>query len=85
MYKAVRVRFYVDGTDCLTIELRKMNNRLAYVETLTIGQDFDILLIRVLDKIFRRNRIERLSLKTVEIGGKMAPGALSGMILRSVW
>ena len=84
MHKAVRVEFCIDGPDILRIELRDRDNKLFYVETLTIGQGFDIMLIRTLDKIFRKNRIDRLSLKSVEIRGEMAPNALSGMILQTV-
>ena len=63
---------------------------------LTVGQSFDILLIRTIDKILRKNTIERLSLKSVrgegpvrsrvyvEISGKMTSNALSGMILNAV-
>lgn len=51
---------------------------------LTVGQDLDIMLIRTIDKILFKNKIGRLSLKKVEISGKMDPHALSGMILGSV-
>lgn len=84
MHKAVRIEFCIDSPDILKIELRNGNNKLFYVETLTIGQGFDIMLIRTLDKMFRRNKIDRLSLKSVEIRGEMPPNALSSMILQTV-
>ena len=59
------------------------HRKMIYEETLTIGQDFDIVLIRALDKILRKNKIDRLSLKSVETSGKIELGALSGMILRT--
>ncbi|OGN10503.1 MAG: hypothetical protein A3J46_05730 [Candidatus Yanofskybacteria bacterium RIFCSPHIGHO2_02_FULL_41_11] len=50
---------------------------------LTITSNFDILLITTLDKIVRSNKIERLSLKSVEIRGKMTFGAVSSVILKT--
>jgi hypothetical protein len=49
-----------------------------------VGQGFDIVLIRVLDKIICDNKMERLSLKSVRIGGKMASGAISSMVLETM-
>ncbi|OGN03575.1 MAG: hypothetical protein A2655_04765 [Candidatus Yanofskybacteria bacterium RIFCSPHIGHO2_01_FULL_43_42] len=79
-YKA---SFDVIGRNDLSVKIWKGKKPICG-GILTIGQDFDIVLIRTLDKILRSNKIERLSLKSVEISGKMASSALSGMILRSV-
>lgn len=51
---------------------------------LTVGQGLDIMLIRALDKILCKNKIEKLSFKNVEISGKIEPNALSGMMLQTV-
>lgn len=53
-------------------------------ENLTISQNLDTLLIRAIDKILNRNTIDRLSLKTLEISGKMRSEAVSGMILKTL-
>lgn len=73
MHKAVRIGLRLKG-----------DNKSVYVETLTIGQDFDILLIRTLDKVLRKNKIDRLSVKSVEISGKLSPYALSSMVVKAV-
>ena len=78
-----KVLFGVIGRNSLNVRVLK-GKKPVYGRILTIGQDFDIVLIRTLDKILRKNRIERLSLKSVEISGEMNPHALSGMILKSV-
>ncbi len=75
--------FCIIGKDKLKINMLD-GNKILYEETLTIGQGFDIVLIRALDKILNKNKIERLSLKSVEISGKVEPNALSGMIIKSV-
>ena len=79
----MRLLFNIKNQEILEIQLTK--GKLNIDKThLTISQGFDTMLIRTLDKIFRKNRIDRLSLKSVEIRGEMAPNALSGMILQTV-
>ncbi|MBI2674503.1 MAG: hypothetical protein HYX22_02085 [Candidatus Yanofskybacteria bacterium] len=51
---------------------------------MTVGQDFDILLTAVLDKFLQSNKIERLSLKSGQVCGEMASGAILGMILKTI-
>ena len=51
---------------------------------LTISQDLDTLLIVTIDKLLAKNRIDRLSLKRLEIQGKMRLGAVSSMIIKTV-
>ncbi len=64
----------------------KLNNRNIVIEheDLTVSQGFDILLIAVLDKILCRDKMERLSLKNLEIREKMRPGAITSMTLKTV-
>lgn len=73
------------GERQLAVTLRR-GPEILQSKTLTLGQDFDILLINTLDKFLSRNRIGKLSLKSVEISGKSRPKAeaLSGMILEAV-
>ena len=78
----MNVAFKISRNNKLTILLTNCG-KLISKTTLTIGQDFDIVLIRALDKILRKNKIDRLSLKSVETSGKIELGALSGMILRT--
>ena len=84
-----RAIFIVQDLNSLRVEVLD-NKKMIYDGTLTVSQDFDIVLIRALDKIFRKNKIDRLSLKSVEIGGKMAQGIhasdsrISVMILKTV-
>ena len=52
-------------------------------EDLTISRNLDTLLIRAIDKILSRNRISRLSLRTLEIPAKLKDGAVSNMILKT--
>lgn len=51
---------------------------------LTVSQGFDTLLIRTIDKLLVRNRIDRLSLKSVQIQGKLRPGAVSSMTIKTI-
>lgn len=53
-------------------------------EDLTLNRDSDILFITALDKLLVRNKINRLSLKTLIIRGKMDNQALWGIILGAV-
>ncbi|MEK7138788.1 MAG: hypothetical protein AAB799_01255 [Patescibacteria group bacterium] len=48
---------------------------------LTIDRDLDIMLITTLDRILSKHRIGRLSLKRVEIRGKMPLNGVSGMVM----
>jgi len=77
----------------LTIEYGKVNIQLKTGKTgkvvishekLTVGQGFDIVLIKALDKLLRKNRMEKLSLKNVKIQGEVRSEAISGMILKTV-
>lgn len=59
------------------------NKHLIDKTNLTVGQDFDIVLIRTLDKILHKNIIGKLSLKSAQISGKMINGVISSMILKT--
>lgn len=83
MDKPPLVLFNVKNREITEIQLKTGGHVIDKMH-LTAGQDFDILLIRTLDKIFQKNKIVKLSLKSVKIRGETEPQALSGMILRSV-
>lgn len=51
---------------------------------LTIDQSLDSMLISAIDKLLLRNRIDRLSLKSLKIQGKTRPEAVSGMITAAI-
>ena len=79
----MRLLFNTKNPEILEIQL--VRGKFIIDKThLTVGQNLDIVLISTLDKILRKNRIERLSLKNVKIRGKMRPGAISSMILKTV-
>lgn len=78
----MRLLFNVKNRENVEIKLIK-NKRLIDKTNLTVGQDFDTVLIRELDKILHKNIIEKLSLKSVQISGEMTVGALSSMILKA--
>ena len=79
----MHILFKVKNHELLEIQLIK--GKLTINKThLTISQDFDIMLITTLDRILSRNKIERLSLKSVEIAGKMPFNAVSGMVIQAV-
>ena len=67
----------------LTLQLKE-GRRLVGQEDLTINRNLDTLLITTIDKILVRNNIDRLSLKSMEIRGKMRDTAVSGMILQTI-
>ena len=67
----------------LLIQLKE-GRRLVADDYLTISQNLDTLLIRAIDNLMVKNRIDRLSLKTMEIRGNMKLGAVSSMILRTI-
>lgn len=79
------MKFNVNFKDpgIVSIELRR-GASVIDKEDLTISQGFDTLFIRVLDNILSRNSIDRLSLKSMEIQGKMREGAISSMILLTI-
>lgn len=68
----------------LTVEIR-IEHRTLDKETLTIGRNFDRLLLTSIDKLLKKNKIERLSLKTSKIRGKIDKKAVSGMIIGAVF
>ena len=79
----MRLLFNIKNRENIEIQL-KDRNRVVNKTHLTISQGFDILLISVLDNILSKNKIERLSLKSMEISGKVEPGALFGMVIQSI-
>ena len=79
----MRLLFNIENRENIEILLIK-NKRSVNRTRLTVGQGFDIILIGALDKILHRNRIEKTSLKSIRISGKMATGAISGMILKTI-
>ena len=67
------------------IHVRLKRGRVIADElSLTISQDFDTLLIVTIDKLVERNRIDRLRIKSLDIPGKLRPGAVSSLILQTV-
>ena len=73
----------IKNQNSLVIQLRA-GKRSIDNEHLTVSQNLDTLLIRAIDNLMTRNRIDRLSLKALEIRGNMRPGAVSSMILGAV-
>ena len=73
----------VKESGALNIEL-KNGAKIVDRELLTIAPGFDSILIGSIDKLLSRNRIERLSLKKVEIAGEIDEKSVSGMIIRTV-
>ena len=63
----------------------KMGQKLVDQKSLTIGQDFDTLLITTIDKLVTENRIDRLSLKSLDISSKTGPGTVSSMVIKTVF
>ena len=78
----MRLLFNIKNQGKIEIRLKDGNRAISKTH-LTISQGFDTLLIKALDKMFCKNEIDRLSLKSVEISGKTTSGALSGMILET--
>ena len=62
----------------------KRGGKVIDNESLTIGRDLDNMLIIAIDKLLAKNRIDRLSLETLEIQGKMRAEAVSSMIIRTI-
>lgn len=79
----MRLLFNIKNQRVVEIQLIK-GKKVINKTYLTMGQSFDILLIRSLDKFFNKNKIDRLSLKSVETSGEMRSGAMSSMILKTV-
>lgn len=67
----------------LQIQL-KARRRVIDYEPLTISQNLDNMLIVAIDKLLARNRMNRLSLKSFKILGKIRPEAVSGMIIKTI-
>ena len=73
----------VKNQDKLALKL-KMGNKTIGHENLTISQGLDTLLIACIDNILARSKIDRLSLKTSEIKGKLRDGAVSSMVIKTI-
>lgn len=78
----MRLLFNIKNRENVEMMLIK-NKHLINKTNLTVGQDFDIVLIRTLDKILHKNIIGKLSLKSVQISGEMINGVISSMILKT--
>ncbi len=72
----------IKNPNCLIIKLR--DHLVVDRETLTIDQKLDNMLISSIDKLLKKNTIERLSLKSMEIRGKLRSEAVSSMILKTI-
>lgn len=91
----MRLLFKIKNQKLVGMQLVK-DGHLLDNTNLTITHDFDILLIKSVDKLFHKYKIDRLSLKNVrgegplrsgvyvEIRGKMRSETVSNMILRTV-
>lgn len=79
----MRLLFNIKNQEVVEIQLKKDKNVISETH-LTVGQPLDTMLIRALDKILRKNKMGRLSLKSVRISGKIRPEVASGMILKTV-
>lgn len=71
----MKIIFDTKNKNIINIQLKE-GGRVIDETDLTISQDLDNMLIRTIDKVLSRNKIERLSVKTAEILGKMEDEAL---------
>lgn len=62
----------------------KNGRHIVDEQSLTIGQDFDNMLITTLDKLFIKNNTGRTCLKNIVIKPKINGKSVSGMILMAV-
>ena len=67
----------------IEIQLKKGKGVIGQ-ESLTMGQNLDNMLITAIDKLLLRSNIDRLSLQSLEIQGKMRPEAVSSMVIKTV-
>lgn len=74
----------IQNQDNLILEIKQQDKKVIDRESLTISHNLDTLLITSIDKLLIRNRIDRLSLKGLEIREKLQDTAVSGMILKTV-
>jgi hypothetical protein len=65
------------------LKLRAGNKVIGH-EGLTLSQDFDNMLITSIDRLLKRNTIDRLSLKSLKIQGKIRLGSTSLMVMAAV-
>jgi len=79
----MKLIIYQKNEKILDLQLKK-GTKLLGQEYLTIGQNLDNMLIRTIDKLAVKTRISRLSLKNVQIQGKMRPEAVSTMVIKTV-
>lgn len=73
----------IKNGEIIIIQLKRGKHILDELH-LTVSRNLDNMLITAIDKLAAKNRIDRLSLKTLEIQGKMRSGAVSSMILKTV-
>ncbi|MDP3696634.1 MAG: hypothetical protein Q8R55_01220 [Candidatus Taylorbacteria bacterium] len=73
----------IKTSDTLTLQLKK-GYFVIDDESLTISQNLDNMLITAIDRLLAKNRIDRLSLETLEIQGEMSPEAVSSMIIKTI-
>ncbi len=78
----MRLLLNIKNQSIIEIQLIK-NKHIIDVAHLTISRNLDTLLIRAIDKVLSRNRIDRLSLIILEIPTKLKDEAVSNMIIRT--
>lgn len=79
----MKLILHIKKDDVVTLEL-KQGSRTLGREDLTISRNLDKLLITSIDKLANKNKIDRLSLKTLEIRGNLKVGAVSGMVMKAI-
>ena len=79
----IKVIFDIKNSSSVSVTLKEKGNIIG-CQVLTIDHGFDTLLIRSIDKLLSSNNIDRLSLKALEIQGKLRSESVSCMILKTV-
>lgn len=79
----MKLVYNIKNTDTAVLQLKNGRRTLDELH-LTVSQGFDSMLITAIDKLLIRNRIDRLSLKSLEIQGEIRPEAVSSMIIRAL-
>jgi hypothetical protein len=85
MDREYTVEFKVDSENPDQGELLLIKNgQLIDSSKVPITAHLDSMLIKTLDKLLQKNRIKALSLKTLNLSGKMRQNGLSESVLRAI-
>jgi hypothetical protein len=79
----IKLIIQIQDKDSLIFMLKK-GAKVLDRESLTVLRGFDNISLGSIDKLLARNKIDKTTLKNIEIAGKIDEKSISGMIIKTM-